>query len=72
MAFKDLKGVIYQELKRKGYDLKKNYYELSHSQIHELVEIATKYGYKYNGARSYGYAFYNSIQRYYDKLYGNR
>lgn len=68
MAIKRLKHEIYQELRRKGINFKKNFFELSHDDIHELVVTAEKYNYKYNGAKGYARAFYDSMVRYYEKL----
>ena len=72
MAYKDVKHYIYLELKKRGYDLKTNYHQLSYSQLHDLKEVAKKFNYRYKGSKPYTYAFWNSMQTYYSKNINKR
>lgn len=62
---KNVKDLIIKELKAKGIDFKKDYFELSHSQIYELGQYGKQIGFKTkNKTRPYGYSFYQSLKRY--------
>ena len=65
---KAVKELIITELKKKGFDFKKGYYELKHSQIAELAKYGKQIKYRQPQTskamgRSYTYSFYLSLQR---------
>lgn len=65
---KNVKDLIIKELKAKGFDFNKGYYELSYSQIHELSQYAKQIKFKTaNKTRSYAHNFYLSLKRYLKK-----
>lgn len=61
---KAVKELIITELKKKGIDFKKDYYELKHSQIAELARYGKQIKYKCpDNGKGYAYNFYMSLKR---------